>query len=67
MDEQRTAADQPAEPDQPPVDPESNVETGSDEDEESGVRALYKRLAREYEKHPIVPDHGGGVPGDRYL
>jgi hypothetical protein len=30
------------------------------------VRGLYARLAREYEKQPIVPDRGGGVPGDRY-
>lgn len=33
---------------------------------ETGVRAMYKRLAREYEARPIVPDHGGGVKGDRY-
>lgn len=31
------------------------------------VRALYSRLAKEYEEtEPIVPDHGGGVPGDLY-
>lgn len=31
-----------------------------------GVRAMYARLAREYEAEPTVPDHGGGVPGDRF-
>lgn len=31
-----------------------------------GVRAMYARLAREYEAEPTVSDHGGGVPGDRF-
>ena len=34
--------------------------------EGSPVRALYARLAREYEAEPTVPDHGGGLPGDRF-
>lgn len=33
---------------------------------EPGVRAMYARLARAYEAEPMVPDHGGGVPGDRF-
>lgn len=33
---------------------------------EVGVRAMYARLASDYEAEPTVPDHGGGVPGDRY-
>jgi len=35
-------------------------------EEEGGVRALYARLAKEYEAEPIVPDRGGGLPEDRY-
>lgn len=30
------------------------------------MRRLYARLAAEHEKMPTVPDHGGGVPGDRF-
>lgn len=33
---------------------------------EEPVRAMYSRLAREYEAEPTVPDRGGGVVGDRY-
>jgi len=29
------------------------------------VRAMYTRLAADHEAEPTVPDHGGGVPGDR--
>lgn len=32
----------------------------------TGVRALYRRLAAEYERQPTVPDRRGGVVGDRY-
>ena len=31
-----------------------------------GIRDTYARLARDYEAEPTVPDHDGGVPGDRY-
>ena len=35
--------------------------------DDEGVRDWYKRLAREYKEHePIVPDCGGGAPGDLY-
>ena len=34
--------------------------------DESPLRAMYQRLAAEYELEPTVPDHGGGVKGDRY-
>ena len=34
--------------------------------EDAGVRAMYARLARDYEAEPTVPDLGGGVPGDLY-
>jgi hypothetical protein len=34
--------------------------------QESPVRAMYARLAGEYENEPTVPDRRGGVVGDRY-
>ncbi|MGH2406454.1 MAG: hypothetical protein ACRDF7_00055 [Candidatus Limnocylindrales bacterium] len=34
--------------------------------DDSGLRALYARLAAEYEAEPTVPDHGGGLAEDRY-
>jgi hypothetical protein len=35
--------------------------------DESPVRAMYRRLAREYEEtEPTVPDRRGGVKGDLY-
>lgn len=48
------------------VNPVSQT-AAADAGEEGGVRAMYKRLAAEYDARPTVPDHGGGVPGDRYL
>jgi hypothetical protein len=38
-------------------------ETGTDD---GPVRALYARLASNYEAERTVPDLGGGVPEDRY-
>jgi hypothetical protein len=38
----------------------SSIDTGS------GVRAMYARLASAYRARPAVPDHGGGVSGDKY-
>jgi hypothetical protein len=35
-------------------------------DQSGGVRAMYARLARAYDAEPTVPDHRGGVPGDRF-
>lgn len=32
----------------------------------TGVRAMYARLAREYEMEPTVPDRRGGVAGDLF-
>jgi hypothetical protein len=42
------------------------AEAGADDAELSPLRAMYRRLAREYEKWPTVPDCRGGVKGDRY-
>lgn len=33
---------------------------------ETGVRAMYARLASAYRARPTVPDHGGGISGDKY-
>jgi hypothetical protein len=54
--------------DQPDRGPDETLDPARpDRDSEMAVRALYARLAREYEeKEPIVRDHGGGLPGDRY-
>ena len=37
-----------------------------DTEQLSPVRAMYARLAKQYDARPTVPDCGGGVKGDRY-
>lgn len=44
----------------------SASEARSSSDTGSGVRAMYARLASAYRAEPTVPDHGGGVSGDKY-
>lgn len=30
----------------------------------SEIRAMYRELARQYDRRPRVPDYGGGLPGE---
>jgi hypothetical protein len=66
MSKQKPASRQEPIPSEPESSPLEEVQSEVAFDDE-GVRAMYKRLAQDYRDHePIVPDCGGGVPGDLY-
>lgn len=54
------------EPTTEPLSGESDVDPAADGPRDTPLTQMYARLAEEYDRRPVAPDHGGGLPGDLY-